>query len=127
MHAAFHMAVASFPIIRPRAKRPQFRVRGIQPRRFHISYENRTLVTFGQIAGQDHAHLIGENFFAFIVDHAATIAVPVKPKREISAAFTHRVRHVMQHFHRFGVWVVMRECVIKRIMRCDHLDPHARE
>ena len=45
----------------------------------------------GKVAGNKHAHFVGENLDAFIVHHAATVAIAVKGKADIGFMRQHRV------------------------------------
>ena len=53
------------------------------------------------------------------------VAVAVKTKSKISTGCFDAVRHVMQHFHRFGIWVVVWEIVIQFIVAWDHFNAEA--
>ena len=84
-HAPLHVAMAGFPVIRGYPVLDQHRIRGKQPSRFHVCNEGRIGVELAQIARQDDTDLIGKYLFTFVIDNAATITVPIKAKRKISA------------------------------------------
>jgi hypothetical protein len=85
LDAPLHVAVAGFPIISLGAMRLQLGVGHKEASGFHIGDKCAAGVEAGKIAGHDDAHLVGENLLALIVDHAAAVAVAVKPQREIGA------------------------------------------
>jgi hypothetical protein len=70
--------------------------------------------TLREIAGEEHAHLVGEDLVAGIVDHAAAIAVAVEAERKLRARTHHRIPHRAQHVQVFGVGIVFREIPIER-------------
>ena len=77
---------------------------------------------FGQIAPDQYAHFIGEDFFTFIIDNAAAVAIAVKGKTDIGTGFQNLVAHGVQHFHIFRIGVVMWEAVVQLAMQFDHLN-----
>ena len=74
--------------------------------RFHIGDEQRALVAGGDVAGEHHADLVGEDRLALIVDHAAAVAVAVEGKTEIgacAASTASRVASSMARSSGFGL------------------------
>ena len=65
------------------------------------------------IARQHDADFIGEDLFALVVDHAAAVAVAIEAQRHVRLVGKHCVAHGVQHFHIFGVRIVVREGVIE--------------
>jgi hypothetical protein len=75
---ALDVAVAGLPVDGGAAVLRQDGVRRVEPRRFDVDDEGRAGIERRQVAGQHQADLIGEDFLALVVDHAATIAVAVE-------------------------------------------------
>ena len=113
LDAPLHVAVAGFPVIGGDAVLLQFRVGGEEAGGFHVGHEGGVRVDLRQVAGHDDADLVGEDLFALVIDHAAAVAVAVEAERQIGAGGAHGVGHVVQHFHRFGVGVVVGEGVVE--------------
>src|SRR2546429_7959136 len=67
--AALHVGVAGLPVVDLDAVRAQHRVGHEQAGRLHVGDEGRAFVLRGDVAREHHAHLVGENFLALVVDH----------------------------------------------------------
>ena len=76
--APLHVGMAGLPVFDLRAVLAQHRIGDEQPGRFHVDHELRARMQRRDIAGQHHADLVGEDFLAVIVHHAAAIAVAVE-------------------------------------------------
>ena len=79
----------------------------------------------GKIARQQHADLVGEDFAALIVHHAAAVAVAVKAQAEVGALLLHRIAHGMQHLQVFGIGIVFGEGEIELGVHADHFGADA--
>ena len=77
-----------------------------------------------QVAGQHQADLVGEDLFAGVIHHPATVAVAVKAEREVGALRAHRLGHGVQHLRVFGIGVVAREIVVEIAIHLDDLGAH---
>ena len=108
--------------MRRRARRLQLRVCGKQACRFYIGDKYRPFMFFGKVAADQHAHFIGENFLAFIIYYAAAIAIAVKGKTNIGCGFEHLIAQRVQHFHVFGVRIVIWETVVQIAIEFDNFD-----
>ena len=119
--AALHVGVAGLPVVDLDAVRAQHRVGHEQAGRLHVGDEGRALVLRGDVAREHHAHLVGENFLALVVDHAAAVAVAVEAERHVRLDAQHLVAHRVQHLHVFGVGIVFGESVIELAVERDDL------
>ena len=66
-----------------------------------------------EIARQQHADLVRENFLARIVDNAAAVTVAVEAKSDIGPVLEHRLAHSKQHMQVFGIGIIFREVAIE--------------
>ena len=114
--------MAGFPVIGLGAVFPQLGVRGEKAGGFHVGHEGGAGIEARQVARHDDADLVGKDFLALVIDHAAAVAVTVEAEREVGPGGAHGVGHVVQHFHRFGVRVVVGEGVIQLVVAGHHLD-----
>ncbi len=87
--------------------------------RLHVNHEQRALVAGGDVAGEHDAHFVGEDLVAFIVDHAAAVAVAVEGEAEIGGMLKHRIAGGVQHAEVFGVRVVGGEGVVELAIERD--------
>ena len=62
-----------------------------------------------EVARQHDADLVGKDFGARLVDHAAAVAVAIEAEPHGRAALAHLVRHGVQHGEVFGIGIVARE------------------
>ncbi len=110
---ALHVGMPGLPVIGLGAVLDQHRIGHEQPGRFHVGDEQRVLVLRRNVARQHDADLVGEDFLAFVVDHAAAVAVAVEAQGHVGLARQHGVAHGVQHLHVFGVRIVVRKGVIE--------------
>ena len=102
---ALDVGVSGLPEQRLGAMLLQHRIGEEQAGRFHVGDEQRALVARGDVAGEHHADLVGEDRLAFVVDHAAAVAVAVEGEAEIGAMLEHasRVAFSMPRSSGFGL------------------------
>ena len=67
----------------------------------------------GDVAGEHHADLVGEDLLALVVDDAAAVAVAVEAEADRGAGLQHLVADGVQHLQVFGVRIVAREGVVE--------------
>ena len=125
--AALHMAVTGFPVVGCDAIGLERRVGGKEARGFYIRNKGGVRIELGQVTRHDHTDLIGKDLFAFVIHNATAIAVAIKAKRQIGTGRFDAVGHVVQHFHGFGIGVVVGEGVVQRAVAFDHFDANASE
>src|SRR4029077_11374856 len=80
VHPAFHIGMPGLPVIGPGALLLEHRIGHEQSGRFHVGDEHCAPVLGRNVACKHHADLVGENLFARIVDYAAAVASPSKPR-----------------------------------------------
>ncbi len=78
-----------------------------------------------QIARQHHTHLVREDFFAFVVNDTAAVAITVKGETYIGTCLQHLVPYGMEHLHIFRVRIVAGEGVVQLAIKGDHLNANA--
>ncbi len=96
----------------------------VQAGRFHIDYKGRVWIDGRQVAGQHQADLVGEDFLARIIDHAAAITVTVETEREVGTGFLHLGGHLYQHGVVFGVRIIFGEGPVEIGIHLDHFHAH---
>ena len=119
--AALDVGMPGLPVIRRGAIGPQYRVGEEEAGRFHIDDEFRILEPCGKIAREHYPHLVGKDFLARIVHHAAAVAIAVKGKSYIRADFQHLVAQRVEHLHIFRVRIVIGEGEVEFAIERDHL------
>ena len=119
--AALDVGMAGLPVVGDGAIASQHRVGVEQAGRLDVDDEGRAGMQAGDVAREHDADLVGENLVAFIVDHAAAVAVAVEAQPDIGAGFQHLVADGMQHLHVFGIGVVARKSVVEFDVERDHL------
>ena len=112
--------MAGLPIVGLDAALLQHRIGQVKAGGFHIDHELRVLVYRRQVAGQQHADLVGENLMTLVIDHAAAVAIAVEAQAEIGAAGPHRIAHGVQHVKVFGIGIVFGEGEIQFVVHRDH-------
>ena len=118
--AAFDVGMAGLVIVDRGAVGFQHRVGLVEAGGFHVDDEFRVRIILRQVAREHQADLVGVDFFAGIVDHAAAVPVPVKAEHDIGAVLLRRERHLVQHFGIFRVRIVFREGVVEVAVHLDH-------
>ena len=119
--AALHVGVPGLPVIGLGAVLDQQRIGHEQAGRFDVGDEQRIFVVRRNIAREHDADLVGEDFLAVIVDDAAAVAVAVEAEADVGLVREHGVAHRVQHFHVFGVRIVVRERVVELAIERHHL------
>lgn len=95
----------------------------IQARRFDIGHENGILWISARSREKNDADLIRENLVARIVDHAAAVAVPVKPRNRCPRPFRGPCARWRggKHFESAGIGIVARESIVEIAIHFDDL------
>ena len=95
---------------------------------FTSATKSAPLVACGDVAGEHHADLVGEDRLALVVHDPAAVAVAVEGEPEIGAVLEHRVARRIQHGEIFGIGVVggegVVEVAIERDDRCAERGEH---
>ena len=115
------VGMAGLPVVGLDAVGFEHRIGEEQAGRFHVDHEGRVLVQARHVARQHDADFVGEDLLAFVVDHAAAVAVAVEAERDVGLVDQHRVAHGVQHLHVFGVGIVAREGVVELAVERHHL------
>ncbi len=121
-HPALDVRMAGLPEVDLDAIGDQRRIGREQAGRFDVDDEGRALMELRQVARQHHADLVGEDFRALVVDHAAAVAVAVEAERDVGARRLHRLRHRVQHVQVFGVGIVARKGPVEVAVERNDLD-----
>ena len=119
--APLHVGMPSLPIFRPGPVFAQHRVGHEQAGRLHIGDKCGVRMLRREIARQHDADFVGKNLLAFIIDHAAAIAVAVEAERHISLHAQHLIAHGVQHLHVFGIGIVFRKGMVELTVEADNL------
>ena len=98
-----------------------FGIAGENSGRFHIGDEHGIAPRLRVMAGEQHAHLVGEDHPALVVDEAAAVAVAVETEGQIRAMLQHRFGHGREHRRIFRIWVVVGKAEVEIAMEGDHL------
>ena len=129
MAVALDVRVAGLPELGRGPALLQHRIGEEEPGRFHVGDEERAFVACGDVAGEHHADLVGEDRLALVVHDPAAVAVAVEGEPEIGAVLEHRVARRIQHGEIFGIGVVggegVVEAAIERDDRCAEGCEHA--
>ena len=116
---ALDVGMAGLPELGRGAMRLQHRIGEEEPGRFHVGDEQRAVVAGGDVAGEHHADLVGEDRLALVVDHAAPVAVAVEGEPEIGAMLEHGVACRVQHAEIFGIRIMGGEGVVELAIERD--------
>ena len=77
------------------------------------------MIAGGDVAGEHHADLVGEDRLAFVVDHAAAVAVAIESEAEVGAMLEHGVARRVQHAEVFGIRIMGGEGVVELAVERD--------
>ena len=116
---ALDVGMAGLPELGRGAVLLQHRIGEEEPGRLHVGDEQRARIARGDVAGEHHADLVGEDGFALVVDHAAAVTVAVEGEAEIGAMLEHGVARRVQHVEIFGIGIVRREIVVELAIERD--------
>ena len=121
---ALDIGVAGLPIDGGRTIGLQDLVGLVQAGRFHIDHKGRVRIDGRQVTRQHQADLVGEDFLARIIHHAAAVAVAVETEREVGTGFFYLGRHLHQHGVVFGVRIIFGEGPVEIGIHLDDFHTH---
>ena len=113
--------MAGLPVVGHRAIGLEHRIGREKSRRLDVDDEAAFGLMGGDVTRQHDADLVGEDLVAFIVDHAAAVAVAVEAEADIGARLEHLVADRVQHLHVFGIGIVARKTVVELGVERDDL------
>ena len=105
--------MTGFPIVNRDAVLLQNGIGFEQSRRFHVNNEFGVRLRHRQIAREQNADFIREDFRTRIVHDATPVAIAIEAEADIGVMRAYGIGHRVQHLHIFGIGIVFWERVVK--------------